>query len=592
MLGTFECNSGLIYPNEGGQSSDGLYRKYWDNIGGLWTIGIGFTDAVFPNSTFQSMPDVMNQAECDAIFTERLSSYEGWTQKIACVKNNTCQLSAHQIACMYDIEWQWGAGFWTMYTDGSKLNSLADIRNMLANNSYLWQYRNRSQNRLNWWDTPDSPNQTPPPKPPTTENGTQKPVPEKSPQKDKPSITPSPPVIKKEKLVIESGYNYLKNNMVWNTKQGAILSRSQDTLIPLIKKKKVEDIQSSPKPTPKPDNNTVGGGSVPCTLLKQPTIQKKISPYNHHSGNTVKYIVIHDVGVSGSTAKNNADYFFGGDRQASAHYFVDESEIWQSVEEQNGAWHVGDGYNKNGINNSNSIGIEMCVKENKIQTKTQDNCLALVFNLMKKYNVSKDRIVRHYDASGKNCPQFLNTDGNWSGWKEFKARIDKGNDCKNDSQKPNNGNDTNLIEKFVNKLASVPLQSCYYKQGRPQPNPLICGWMDCSGYIGWGFEDIFPDLWNGGKDLHTGSINSFFRKRGNVIDEGWNVRTVIARTKPKRGDVMLTGYDSQTGWGNNAHVVAFIDSENVIHAGDGAVPKISGAVYMDYNPYCVLVRWA
>ena len=69
-------------------------------------------------------------------------------------------------------------------------------------------------------------------------------------------------------------------------------------------------------------------------------IQRKISPYNHYEGNNIRYIVIHYVGATG-TAKNNVDYFYGGDRQASAHYFVDDGSIWQSVEDFNGAWHVG-----------------------------------------------------------------------------------------------------------------------------------------------------------------------------------------------------------------------------------------------------------
>ena len=56
-------------------------------------------------------------------------------------------------------------------------------------------------------------------------------------------------------------------------------------------------------------------------------IQRKISPYNHYDGNNIQYIVIHYTGNKGDTAKNNADYFYGGNRQASAHYFVDDNSI-------------------------------------------------------------------------------------------------------------------------------------------------------------------------------------------------------------------------------------------------------------------------
>ena len=64
-------------------------------------------------------------------------------------------------------------------------------------------------------------------------------------------------------------------------------------------------------------------------------IQRKISPFNYSSrnGNSVKYIVLHYTGNKGDTARNNIDYFYNGNRGASAHYFVDDNSIWQSVEE-------------------------------------------------------------------------------------------------------------------------------------------------------------------------------------------------------------------------------------------------------------------
>ena len=75
------------------------------------------------------------------------------------------------------------------------------------------------------------------------------------------------------------------------------------------------------------------------------SIERKISSYNYSSrnGNSIKYITLHYTGNKGDTAKNNVDYFYGGDRSASAHYFVDDNSIWQSVEDYNSAWAVGDG---------------------------------------------------------------------------------------------------------------------------------------------------------------------------------------------------------------------------------------------------------
>lgn len=170
-------------------------------------------------------------------------------------------------------------------------------------------------------------------------------------------------------------------------------------------------------------------------------IFKKISGYNNESrqGWHVNYIVIHYVGAV-STAKNNADYFYGGDRQASAHYFVDETSIWQSVEESRAAWHCGGPLQGTGghtfygyCTNLNSIGIEMCVVRQGgkyiIKTDTVNTTAWLVRDLMKRYGVSKDHVIRHYDVTGKSCPaaypEYAPDDYLLSGpaWERFRNKL-------------------------------------------------------------------------------------------------------------------------------------------------------------------------
>lgn len=154
------------------------------------------------------------------------------------------------------------------------------------------------------------------------------------------------------------------------------------------------------------------------------TIQRKISPYNFSSrnGNVIKYIVLHYTANKGDTAKNNVDYFYNGDRQASAHYFVDDTSIWQSVEDSNAAWSVGDGNGVYGITNQNSISIEMyCNLSGIVSSTTESNAIELVKYLQGKYNISNSNVVRHYDASRKICPNW--SDNNWSRWTEFKNKL-------------------------------------------------------------------------------------------------------------------------------------------------------------------------
>lgn len=154
---------------------------------------------------------------------------------------------------------------------------------------------------------------------------------------------------------------------------------------------------------------------------------KKISKYNHYNGgNIVQYIVLHDVGALGQV-RSNLNYFASGNRGASAHLFVDDTEIGQSVEFFNPAWHVGDDKPNDQydvgdlIHNRNSIGVEMCLgKDWKVTEQTKKNTIELVQYLMKLYPNAK--IVRHYDASGKICPRSM-SGNNWQEWNEFKARI-------------------------------------------------------------------------------------------------------------------------------------------------------------------------
>lgn len=152
-------------------------------------------------------------------------------------------------------------------------------------------------------------------------------------------------------------------------------------------------------------------------------IKRMISEYNYFEGNSIKYIVIHGTGNKTDTAINNAKYFNTCDRQASAHYFVDDNEIVQVVEDFNGAWHCGDGYNRNGINNQNSISIEMCCTNYVYSSKTIDNTIELVKELQNKYDIPNERVVRHYDASYKCCPSGF-SENNWEKWIEFKKNIE------------------------------------------------------------------------------------------------------------------------------------------------------------------------
>ena len=139
-----------------------------------------------------------------------------------------------------------------------------------------------------------------------------------------------------------------------------------------------------------------------------------------------KYIVVHDTGNSGkgANAKAHFNYFNGGDRGASADFFVDDKEALQ-VNDYNTyyTWHCGDGKGKNGITNSNSVGIEICINSDGDYNKAVMRAQALVAKLMKELNIPLSNVVRHYDASGKICPLTMSKN-NWQAWNTFKAGLE------------------------------------------------------------------------------------------------------------------------------------------------------------------------
>jgi glucan-binding YG repeat protein len=151
-------------------------------------------------------------------------------------------------------------------------------------------------------------------------------------------------------------------------------------------------------------------------------IKRQIDNDDHYDSNSIKYIVMHGTGNRTDSDEANANYFTSGSRGASAHYFVDDDSITQVVEDFNGAYHCGDGKGEYGINNHNSLGIEMCEVEYQITDITLSNSIDLVKMKMSEHGVSFDNVVRHYDASRKSCPEALMAN-NWAKWYEFKERL-------------------------------------------------------------------------------------------------------------------------------------------------------------------------
>ena len=150
---------------------------------------------------------------------------------------------------------------------------------------------------------------------------------------------------------------------------------------------------------------------------------------NYRAGRTqtVRYIVMHYTANNGDTAKNNCDYYHRvGGLQASAHYFVDEYGAMQSVREGDTAWHCGArAYWHPECRNANSIGIEMCSRKRAdgsyyIKPETVANAAALAKDIMQRYGIDTDHVLRHYDVTGKRCPMpWVDDQAQWTAFKDM-----------------------------------------------------------------------------------------------------------------------------------------------------------------------------
>ena len=139
----------------------------------------------------------------------------------------------------------------------------------------------------------------------------------------------------------------------------------------------------------------------------------------------IAYLVVHYTGNRGDTAKNNADYFAREVTGTSAHYFVDEREVWQSVPENHAAWHCGTKgtYYHPACRNANSIGVEVCMldKQGRVRQASVDRAAVLVRELMRKHGIPADRVVRHYDVTHKDCPAPMVSDP--ALWRAFQTKL-------------------------------------------------------------------------------------------------------------------------------------------------------------------------
>lgn len=207
------------------------------------------------------------------------------------------------------------------------------------------------------------------------------------------------------------------------------------------------------------------------------------------STSSIKYIVWHYTANDGDTDEANGKYFNSPNRNASAHYFVDDDSITQSVPDNYVAWSVGgnrySNYKTTGgaklygvAKNANTLNIELCDTQKNgkynVSDKTLSNAIALTKDLMKKYNIPIENVIRHFDVTGKSCPAYYVDEVLWN---EVKNKIQK-------------------------TLSSTPISQNLYRVRK--------SWADASSQTG-----AYSSLENAKKNCKVGY--SVFDSNGNVV---------------------------------------------------------------------------
>ena len=139
---------------------------------------------------------------------------------------------------------------------------------------------------------------------------------------------------------------------------------------------------------------------------------KKQININYTKGVVVKpeYLVIHETANRNIGADANAHYRYWSTNptaNASTHFVVDSKEIYQMLDLSNMAWHVGDNRGYSEIYNTNSLGIEIAVNADGDYMLARKYTIALSALIMRSLDMEINQLVRHYDASGKDCPYYM-----------------------------------------------------------------------------------------------------------------------------------------------------------------------------------------
>lgn len=139
-----------------------------------------------------------------------------------------------------------------------------------------------------------------------------------------------------------------------------------------------------------------------------------ISENNTYTGkNKPKYIIIHETDnkENGAGAQRHAKAQYLGNLETSVHYYCGADGVYQAARHADGTYSIGREYSKKhpvqDATNRNTINVEICVNADGDYNTAYANAVGIVAYLLQETGIPAERVIRHYDATGKYCPRRM-----------------------------------------------------------------------------------------------------------------------------------------------------------------------------------------
>ena len=150
----------------------------------------------------------------------------------------------------------------------------------------------------------------------------------------------------------------------------------------------------------------------------------KLKPNRKLTRGKVEYVTIHNTAdIEEAEGTNDAEQYAratlnGNMGGVSVHYYIDETDCWQLLREDEMGYHAADGF---GPGNGTSLAIEIIMKgdKSKDDREAEDRGALLAAILLRKHGLSILRLKTHRDWYPKKyCPAYI-----LPHWNDFVKRV-------------------------------------------------------------------------------------------------------------------------------------------------------------------------